>query len=272
MRRVILLVCGALVALSGVFAQAPPGSKPPGQPESGWQGGPVALRPEPPITQSQMFERQADVLMARKQYREGAEIYSKALSLDPKNAVLANKIGIAFHQMLQLGMARRFYERAVRLNKNYSEAINNLGTIYYAQKHYRKAIHFYQKALKIKSDSASIYSNLGTGFFAIKKYDEAFAAYRQALALDPEVFEHRSSYGVLLQERSVEDRARFHFFLARTYASAGNFDRSLEYLRKALEEGFKDKKKIYEDPVFAELIKTQPFAELMANPPPALPQ
>ncbi len=228
--------------------------------------------PAPPLSEREMLEKRGDVQMARKNYREAAELYQQALKLDPKNAALHNKTGIAYHQQFQFGAARQFYQRAIRLNKKYAEAVNNLGTIYYAQKKHKSAIKQYRKALELSPNSASIYSNLGTAYFAQKKYDDAFAAYTTALQLDPEVFEHRSSYGVLLQERSVEDRARFHYFLAKTYAAAGDFPRALDYLRKALEEGFKERDKIVEDPAFAELIKTEAYAQLMANPPPSLPQ
>jgi len=49
----------------------------------------------------------------------------------------------------------------------------------------------------------------------------------------------------LLQEHSVEERAKFHFYLAKTYAKAGNTDRALAYMRKCLEEGFKEKKQVH---------------------------
>ena len=190
----------------------------------------AAETPAPPLTP----ERRGDILMARKMYREAVDTYKEGPLNSP---VIWNKIGIAYHQMMQLDLAKKHYERAIKMNSKYSEAINNLGTIYYAKRSYRKAAGYYNKALKLSPDSASIYSNLGTAMFARKKYKDAFACYEKALSLDPEVFEHRSSYGVLLQERSVEERAKFHFYLARTYAKAGVVDRALQYLRKALEEG-----------------------------------
>jgi tetratricopeptide (TPR) repeat protein len=212
--------------------------------------------PRPTLTP----EMRGDIFMARKMYREAIDMYKEC---DPKSAVIANKIGIAYHQMLQLDIARKQYERAMKLNKQYSEAINNLGTVWYAKKNYRKATGLYKKALKLSPQSASIYSNLGTALFARKKYQEAVDAYRQALALDPEVFERRSSHGVLLQERSVEERAKFHFFLSKTYAQAGVFDRALLYMRKALEEGFKDRDRFVKDPEFAALQENAEFLTLL---------
>jgi tetratricopeptide (TPR) repeat protein len=230
---------------SGFRTDVPPPAKPaPAQPPQ---------RTLPP-------EMRGDIFMARKMYREALDAYREALSSTP---VILNKMGIAYHQMLELDLARKHYERAIKLNKQYAEAINNLGTIYYAKKSYRKAAKQYEKALKLSPNSASIYSNLGTAQFARKKYKQAAEAYEKALSLDPEVFEHRNSHGVLLQERSVEERAKFHYYLAKTYAKAGVVDRALLYIRKALEEGFKERKKFQEEPEFAALQEMPEFQTLI---------
>ena len=88
-----------------------------------------------------------------------------------------------------------------------------------------------------------------------------------ALSLDPEVFEHRNAYGTLLQERSVAEKARFHYYLAKTYAHAGNIERAIQYIRMALEEGFKERQKLMEEPEFEKLRETAEFKELMATAP-----
>jgi len=205
-------------------------------------------------------EMRGDILMARKMFREAVETYAEG----PKDSpVLANKTGIAYHQMLALEPARKSYERAIKLNPHYAEAVNNLGTVFYARKNFRRAVSLYNRALKLTPKSASIMSNLGTAQFARKRYKEAFEAYQEALALDPEVFEHRNAQGVLLQERSVEERAKFHFYLAKTYAKAGNYERAILYMRKALEEGFTERKRFREDPDFAKLQDNTEFKTLL---------
>jgi len=209
-------------------------------------------------------EKRGDILMARKMYREAAETYKEG-PLD--SAIIQNKIGIAYHQMMQMDLAKRYYERSIKLDANYPEAVNNLGTIYYSNKSFRRATKLYQRALKLSPNSASIFSNLGTAFFARKNYKSAIVAYQKALALDPDVFEHHNSWGVLLQERSVDERAKFHYYLAKTYAKAGMNDRALTYIRKALEEGYADRKKMMEDPEFTSLHQMPEFQELLAMEP-----
>jgi tetratricopeptide (TPR) repeat protein len=209
-------------------------------------------------------ETRADIFMARKMYREAVDVYRQ---LPQNSAVILNKTGIAHHQMMDLGTAKRYYNRAIKANPKYSEAINNLGTVYYATKSYRRAISQYKKALRIAPNSASIYSNLGTAYFARKNYKDAMEAYQQALALDPEVFEHKSTHGVLLQERTVAEKAKFHYYLSKMYAKAGQNERALLYIRKALEEGFKERARFLEEPEFDALRELPEFKELMALEP-----
>jgi Flp pilus assembly protein TadD len=209
-------------------------------------------------------ESKGDIFMARKMYREAIEAFGEG---SPKDAVLRNKTGIAYHQLMQLDNARRCYEQAVKLRPDYHEAVNNLGTIWYAKKSYRRAISQYKKALKLEPDSASIHSNLGTAYFARKQTDLAMEEFRIAMQLDPNVFEHHSAYGVMLQERSVEDRARFHYSMAALYAQGGRSDLALQYLRKALEEGYKERKKLDSDPAFASMREMPEFKELLTMEP-----
>ncbi len=212
------------------------------------------------------LEQRGDLAMARKMFREAVDFYTKALP-SPRDYILHNKIGISYHQLLNFKAAKKNYEQSLKLNSKYSEARNNLGTLYYAQKNYRGAIREYNRALKLNPNSATFYSNLGTAYFARKDYAQASKAYQQALALDPEVFESRSSAGTVVQERSVEERAKYHYYIAKVYAEAGIADRALEYIRKSLEEGFKERKRYLEEPAFAKLQDLPEFKELMKTEP-----
>ena len=65
----------------------------------------------------------------------------------------------------------------------------------------------------------------------------------------------------------MAEKAKFHYYLAKTYASAGNHERAIQYIRMALEEGFKERQKLMEEPEFAKLRETAEFKELMATEP-----
>jgi tetratricopeptide (TPR) repeat protein len=208
-------------------------------------------------------EVSGDIYLARKMYREAIDAFREG---SPKDPVLHNKTGIAYHQLLQLDRARKEYEIAVKLRPTYEEAINNIGTIYYAQKSYRRATTWFSRAIKLAPDdskTAAIYVNLGSAWFSRKNYERAQLAFQTAVHLDPEVFERHGSYGVLMQERNIEERAKFHFYLARMYAKSGRTELALQYLRKALEEGFKEKEKVASAPEFIEIRALPEFQALL---------
>jgi tetratricopeptide (TPR) repeat protein len=231
--------------------------------DTGKTSAPARADDKPQITP----ELRGDIFMAKKQYREAIDAFHQGSLKDP---IVWNKMGIAYHQMMQLDSALKSYQQAVHLKKDYLEAINNIGTVYYARKNFRRSISYYQRAIKIapqEGKSASIYSNLGTSYFARKQYKEAADAFQTAMTLDPEVFEHRSSVGVMLEERNVEERAKYHYYVAKLYAKNGRDELALQYLRKALEEGFKERKQLEKDPEFATLRETQEFKDLLALEP-----
>jgi tetratricopeptide (TPR) repeat protein len=210
-------------------------------------------------------EEMGDLYMARKQYREAAETYKRLTDQSPQNAVYLNKLGIALHQQTALGLALKYYERSAKVDPKYADARNNIGTVWYQRKKYGKAVRAYQKAISIRADMPVLYSNLGYAYFGEKKYDESIAAFRAALSKDPQFFEHNSSRsGSLLQDRSVSDRGRFYYLLAKSFAEAGNLDRCILYLRKAKEEGFMDFEQVKKDPAFSAVLKDPAVQEVLA--------
>jgi tetratricopeptide (TPR) repeat protein len=220
--------------------------------------------PQPPASPTLSAEDRGDVYMARKMYREAIASYKTG----PQNsAVIWNKIGIAWHTLGNLALARTSYEHAAKLDKKYADAVNNAGTIFYAQKKYGAAITRYKRAIALAPDKAAFWSNLGTAYYSQNKFPEMTAAYSKAMAIDPDIFEHRGSIGTQVQDLSVADRARYHFELARLYAKIGKDELALQYLRHCFEEGFKDKDKVRKAPEFSGLLEDPQFIEVMALEP-----
>lgn len=221
-----------------------------------------------PATPQLSAEEMGDLYMARKDFREAASVYKRLSDQNPGNAVYLNKLGIALHQQTALSLALKYYQLAAKVDPLYADARNNIGTIWYQRKKYGKAVRAYQKAISIRDDMPVLYSNLGYAYFGEKKYEESIAAFRTALAKDPQVFEHNSSRsGSLLQDRSVSDRGRFYFLLAKSFAETGNFDRCLLYLRKAKEEGFTHLADMKKDQAFAAVLKSPEVQELLIAKP-----
>ena len=227
--------------------------------------------PPPPNATAAELEQRADSLREQKMFSDALDYYRAAIAKGTRTADLYNKQGIAELQLTRLDDARKDFERAIKLKKDFPEAYNNLGVTYYLRKKYKNAIKEYDKAVKLREDSASFHSNLGTAYFARKEYETANTEYIRAMEIDPAIFDRRSQGGVSAQLSSPEDRAHFDYVMAKLFAKSGNADRSLQYLRKAMEEGYSKIDNVYKDAEFAELRKDKRFTELMAARPAPLP-
>jgi tetratricopeptide (TPR) repeat protein len=231
-----------------------------------------AVDPPAPDATAADLEKRGDELRAEKFYLDALDYYHAAMAKSMKSAALLNKVGITELMIQRYRDAKKTFEQSIKADRKFADAYNNLGVVYYEEKRFGPAVKEYRRAIAIDEEAASFYSNLGAALFAQKQFDPAVRAYEKAMEIDPEVFERTSRGGVQAQLPSPGDRARYDYTVAKLYAKMGFSDRSLEYLRKAMEEGYKDFKNVYKDAEFATLRKDKRFAELVAMKTPALPE
>ena len=210
---------------------------------------------QPNMTPLQLGELRADILMARKMYPEAVKAYEDLVRKEPKNAVVLNKIGVAYEVLQNYGSAGRYFKKAIKADKTYASAYNNVGTIEYRKHHYGNAIKWYEKTLELRTDMASVYSNLGYAYFDDKHYPEAMNAFQQAIQIDPMVFQAKGNNGSVVQPTRQPDSGVFYFFVARTYAQLGNAERAAHYLKMARDDGYRKLDSAKTDPAFTKVIK-----------------
>jgi tetratricopeptide (TPR) repeat protein len=224
-------------------------------------------KPFSSLSPREVAELRADILMARKEYSQAASAYLQILVSEPKSAPLLNKVGVAYQQLGDLERSEKFYKRSMHADKKFASAANNCGTVEYEKKHYTKAISLYSKALDLRADLATVYSNLGYAYFADKQYPPAMDSFRKALALDPTIFDRRGLGGTVVQQRTTTDPGLFYFFVAKTYAQAGDAERAAHYLKLARDDGYAEFLSAQTDPAFAKVIKDPALQEILHEPP-----
>jgi len=264
---------------SGASSSGAPEAKSATTPAASNDGGGTMRAPEqvrriaPPsaTASAKELEQTADSLRVQKLYADAVDYYRAALPKASNPDVIHNKRGIAELLMLRLGEAKKSFERAIKANRNNPEAYNNLGVVHYEERNYRRAIRFYNKAIELSPDSASFHSNLGSAYFSKKDYEKANQEYARALTLDPEVFEHHSPAGISMHATTLEDRARFSYVIAKMYAKSGDTEHCLQYLRKAMEEGFAVAQNFAKDREFDNYRKDSRFVSLLSQKPVPLP-
>lgn len=215
------------------------------------------------------LEREGDQLRAAKRYLDSLDFYNAAIAKQP-SASAWNKKGMAYLFMMRNGDADKCFRQAIKLDKNAPEAYNNRGFVAQTKKEYGQAIKFYKHAMELRPQSSTFHYNLGSAYFGKHEYQLAVTEYRTAFQLDPDIFQRVSKTGIMAQNGSPEDRAAFNFMIAKMYAQNGDLDHCLQYLRKAMEEGYSGINKVYTDTEFATLRTDKRFNELMLQKPQSL--
>ncbi len=231
------------------------------QPESQAQAPDTATAPTSSLPPQQVTAEQlGDSMFARHRYQEAIEQYSKA----PVSAAIWNKMGVAYQMLFNAKDAARCYRESLKLEPRDAQVLNNLGTLYASLKDYGQAGRMYHKSLKIEPHSAVTLKNLGTDLMAEHKYAKGYEAYKQAIAVDPQIFSEHG--GPLVEDASnAQQRGAMNYYMALGCASAGHTECALEYLRRALDEGFVTPKKIASDAEFASLRGNPAFQQLIAG-------
>jgi tetratricopeptide (TPR) repeat protein len=221
--------------------------------------------PASPVSPQLALDERARVQMAEKRYDAAIQTYQELLKGDPKNATHMNMIGIAYLDLGNYNQAKKYFIRATKADKTFSSAVNNLGMVYYHQKNFRRAIREYQRAVQIDPQQAGAHSNLGFAYYNSNKFQEAAVEFQKALELDPHIFERNDRVGTVVQDRSVSNHGLFFFTMARVYAQKGDAAHCAEYLRKSLDEGYKDVAKAITDPAFKDVINDPVVQDVMAR-------
>lgn len=223
---------------------------------------PAVMTDKPVDTASTLppSEGLADTLAVRGRYLAAIHVYEQL----PPTAPVLNKMGIACEHMFMWDRARTSFEDAIKLNPKYAEAYNNLGTLSHSQGDLPRAEKMYRKSLKLKPDDPNTHQNLGTLYYAKRNFRKGDAEYRRALAIDPGILERSANRGIPSNSK-VKSASEIHYHLAATYAQAGSQKLALDYLRKAILEGFRDRNRLMHDKEFADMRTSDAFLAMVED-------
>jgi tetratricopeptide (TPR) repeat protein len=253
-----------IAAAPSLAAQQPA----PAQSAESTQSQPTSAAPAP-LSPKEMQEERARIQIAEKRYDAAIQTYQDLLKADPKNAVYLNMIGIAYLDLSNYDQAKKYFIRGTKADKKYSAAVNNLGMVYYHQKDFRRAIREYQRAVAIDPNQGGAHANLGFAYYNSNKYPEAATEFQKAIEIDPHIFERNDRAGTTVQDRSVSNHGLFFFTMAKVYAQKRDAEHCAEYLRKSLDEGYKDIAKAATDPAFKDVINDPDVQAVMVRAVPA---
>ena len=122
-----------------------------------------------------------------KQYDKATVDLSKALELDPQNAVILNYLGYMWiNQGKNIEQGYDYIKQAVVLRPNDGAIVDSLGWVYYKRGKFDVAVRYLEKAVSLMPDDATINMHLGDVYHKLGRTNEARVQWRRALEIGPE--------------------------------------------------------------------------------------
>ena len=248
----LVLVLAGVISLPPAAAQQSAPPRPPATAPAPTSA--AAARAAAAARQREADENLARTYMATKRFTESASMYEKLAKANPREPTYFNQAGIARMKLGDLRGARGWFERCVKVEPRFADAYNNIGASWYTGRNFKRALEFYQRAVALQPGVAAYHTNVGFAFFSLNLPKDAEQAFKRALLMDPSIFQQNDRTGSVVQDRSVADRGLFAFTMAKSYAGTGDAVSTASYLRRAIDEGYKDIAQVYTDPTFAPVL------------------
>ena len=202
------------------------------------------------------YVNRAVAYLAKGEAKQASDDLTLALTEDPQNQFALMQRGIAYQRQQQWDKAIADFTAVIAMDNKNIEAINSRGFTHYLKGDGKSAVADFTTAIKINPKSALAYNNRGFNRQTIGQYQEAIADFDRAIELEPKyalayqnkawllatcpdetirdgktAIQAASKAGELREWKAVTDVKS----LAAAYAEVGDFDKAVQWQKKAID-------------------------------------
>uniref|UniRef100_A9AB58 Tetratricopeptide TPR_2 repeat protein n=1 Tax=Methanococcus maripaludis (strain C6 / ATCC BAA-1332) TaxID=444158 RepID=A9AB58_METM6 len=184
-------------------------------------------------------------------FEEALVEFDKILEKKPKYKQVLAKKGTALVGLKKFDEALDTYEKVLKISPYDTEVWKNIGNAFYTVKRYEKAIQFYDMYLSEHKNDFEVTLSKGDALRKLGKTNEALELYTKTLEKHINSYEPWCRVGLLYYDIKDYETALYYLGLAnernplnpsilvklaRTYIKLKNYNKSLEFIEKALDK------------------------------------
>jgi len=188
--------------------------------------------------------------------------YIAALQIDPNLVEAYNNVGIALMQEGKIEAAIQQFQKALELRPDFTKAENNLKRALATQKELETEISQLHEFLKNNPNNVELHFQLGNLYFRKGDQRRATKYYNRALQLNPKFLpalnnlalvtaanqEYYKALTIFLDIlKYLPNDAETHYNIACMYSRLKRVDKSIEWLKKAIDKGYTNWENIKKD-------------------------
>ncbi|XP_075467526.1 small glutamine-rich tetratricopeptide repeat-containing protein alpha [Ascaphus truei] len=132
--------------------------------------------PEEDIAEAERLKTEGNEQMKVENFESAVSFYTKALDMNPVNAVYFCNRAAAYSKLGNYAGAVQDCEQAIAIDPNYSKAYGRMGLALSSLNKHTEAVGFYQKALELDPDNETYKSNLKIAEQKMKEIPSPMAA------------------------------------------------------------------------------------------------
>jgi predicted O-linked N-acetylglucosamine transferase (SPINDLY family) len=117
--------------------------------------------------------------------QQAVDLITRAIAIDPNNAMMHFNRATALQELGQLPAALASYDRALAIDGNLAEAYSNRAVVLMNLQEFRAALDSCDRAIAIKTEFAEAHFNRGNALQGMSEWSEALVSYDRAIAVKP---------------------------------------------------------------------------------------
>jgi tetratricopeptide (TPR) repeat protein len=133
------------------------------------------------------YRYRARALAKLKQHEKSVQDLSKAIELDPREALAWSTRGAAYNELHQYDKGLGDLNKAIDLEPRIASAWSSRGWAYIGLHQYEKALANLNNAVELDPNRASTWNNRGVAYHNLHQYEKALADLNKAIELDPKL-------------------------------------------------------------------------------------